>query len=96
MLYYFVIGLCIILLVAVIYISAKPISMGIEARRNIKENSNNEELDINGEKSISENDKNLKIQDISISDELIKLNKLKEQGILSEDEYERAKKKLIS
>ncbi len=96
MLYYFVIGLCIILLVAVIYISAKPISMGIEARRNIKENSNNEELDINGEKSISENDKNLKIKDISISDELIKLNKLKEQGILSEDEYERAKKKLIS
>jgi|LULE01.1.fsa_nt_gb p-aminobenzoyl-glutamate transporter AbgT len=96
MLYYFVIGLCIILLVAVIYISAKPISMGIEARRNIKENSNNEELDINGEKSISENDKNLKIKDISISDELIKLNKLKEQGILSADEYERAKKKLIS
>ena len=70
MLYYFVIGLCIILLVAVIYISAKPISMGIEARRNIK--------------------------DMSISDELIKLNKLKEQGILSADEYERAKKKLIS
>ena len=70
--------------------------MGIEARRNIKENSNNEELDINGEKSISENDKNLKIKDISISDELIKLNKLKEQGILSADEYERAKKKLIS
>ena len=96
MLYYFVIGLCIILLVAVIYISAKPISMGIEARRHIKENSNNEELDINGEKSISENDKNLKIKDISISDELIKLNKLKEQGILSADEYERAKKKLIS
>ena len=96
MLYYFVIGLCIILLVAVIYISAKPISMGIEARRNIKENSNNEELDINGEKSISENDKNLKIKDMSISDELIKLNKLKEQGILSADEYEKAKKKLIS
>ena len=96
MLYYFVIGLCIILLVAVIYISAKPISMGIEARRNIKENSNNEELDINGENSISENDKNLNIKDLSISDELIKLNKLKEQGVLSADEYERAKKKLIS
>ena len=37
MLYYLVIGVCIFLLLAVIYISAKPISMGIEARRNLNE-----------------------------------------------------------
>ena len=37
MTYYLVIGLCIFLLLAVIYFSIKPISMGIEARRNLKE-----------------------------------------------------------
>ena len=38
MIYYLVVGLCIFLLVLVIFIAAKPISMGIEARRNIKDN----------------------------------------------------------
>ena len=38
MLSYLVIGICVFLLLAVIFISAKPISMGIEARRNIQEN----------------------------------------------------------
>ena len=38
MIYYLVVGLWIFLLVLVIFIAAKPISMGIEARRNIKDN----------------------------------------------------------
>ena len=38
MINYIVIGICILLLVAVIYVSAKPINMGIEARRNLKNN----------------------------------------------------------
>ena len=38
---FIVIGICLLLLIAVIYVSAKPISMGIEARRNIKEKSDN-------------------------------------------------------
>ena len=38
MMTFIVIGICLLLLIAVIYVSAKPISMGIEARRNIKEN----------------------------------------------------------
>ena len=37
MLSYVVIGICVILLLAVIFISAKPISMGIEARRDLKD-----------------------------------------------------------
>ena len=36
---YLVIGICIFLLFAVIYFSIKPISMGIEARRNLKDTS---------------------------------------------------------
>ena len=47
MLYYLVIGICIFLLLAVVFISAKPISMGIEARRNIQENKIEEDLEDN-------------------------------------------------
>ena len=43
MMTYLVIGICLILLIIVVYISAKPISMGIEARRNIKENTETDE-----------------------------------------------------
>ena len=90
MLSYFVIGLCVFLLLIVIFISAKPISMGIEARRDLKdkaltENRDDEDIDF------STNYK----QDNNISDELLKLNKLKVDGILSNDEYEKAKKKIL-
>ena len=37
MLNYLVIGICLALLIVVIYFSIKPISMGIEARRNLKD-----------------------------------------------------------
>ena len=92
MLYYFVIGLCIILLVAVIYISAKPISMGIEARSNIN---NKSDTNVEGKEELIENyDKN--IDKNSISDEITKLNDLKNEGILSEEEYKKAKEKILS
>ena len=92
MINYIVIGICLALLLAVIYISAKPISMGIEARRNIKdkEEINEDEIDSNKNELPSEtNEKN-------ISDEIIKLNKLMNDGILTEEEYKKAKKKLLS
>ena len=90
MMTYLVIGLCLFLLVVVVYISAKPISMGIEARRNIKDDNNN--TTENTDKDYDEKDKNK----ISISDEITKLNDLKNKGILSEEEYEKAKDKLIN
>ena len=40
MMNFIVIGICLLLLVLVVFISAKPISMGIEARRNLKDNEN--------------------------------------------------------
>ena len=91
MLNYIVIGICILLLLLVVYISAKPISMGIEARRNIK----------GSEKDDNLNDKNLddsnfdEIGEFKISDEINKLNDLKVRGILTEKEYIKAKKKLL-
>ncbi len=87
MISYLVIGICLFLLLLVIYVSAKPISMGIEARRNLKdENSQNEDFGTFNEKS----------NDISLSDELMQLNKLKEDGVITEEEYKKAKEKLLS
>ena len=93
MLYYLVIGVCIFLLLAVIYISAKPISMGIEARRNLNENTSETKID---ENIFDEEQKVNSDNNTNISDEIIKLNKLKNDGVLSEEEYEKAKRKIIS
>ena len=91
MMTYLVIGLCLLLLIIVVYISAKPISMGIEARRNIKdnikyENENNENLTDNYDQ----------VNEKSISDEIIKLNELKNKGILTQEEYNKAKDKILN
>ena len=93
MMSYLVIGLCIFLLLAVIIISIKPISMGIEARRDLKENLADKE-DLN-EDTIDEDKSKFFNNDLSISGELVKLNKLREDGVLSEEEYIKAKNKLL-
>ena len=87
MLNYLVIGLCLALLITVIYFSIKPISMGIDARRNINRDSEDEK-DIEVTNNAEDN--------TSLSEELIKLNKLKNDGMLTEDEYEKAKQKILS
>ena len=87
MMTYIVIGICVILLVLVVFISAKPISMGIEARRNVNLKSSDE----NYKQNI-----NLDSNDSSITDELLKLNELKKDGALTQEEYEKAKKKLLT
>ena len=94
MLYYLVIGICVFLLLAVVIISAKPISMGIEARRNIQENKIEEDLEDNENILNDKDDTNHANK--SVTDEIIKLKKLKDDGDLTEDEYNKAKKKLLS
>ena len=94
MIYYIVVGICIFLLLAVVYISAKPISMGIEARRNIKEKKIEGDLEENENIINNENDTNHANK--SVTEEIIKLKKLKDDGDLTEDEYNKAKKKLLS
>ena len=79
MTYYIVIGICIFLLLAVIYVSAKPISMGIEARRNL-----NHDLKDEDNKTLDEyEEKNRDTK--NISDEIYKLNKLKTDGVITEE-----------
>ena len=92
MMTYLVIGLCIILLIVVIYISAKPISMGIEARRNINHSSNKEE---EHNQDVNDYDQYNK-EESSISNEILKLNDLKQKGLLTQEEYEKAKEKLLN
>ena len=92
MLSYLVIGVCIILLFAVVFVSIKPISMGIEARR---DNKSDQPIPDPTEHEF-ENDSRKDIVDTkNISDEILKLNELKKEGILTDEEYEKAKKKLL-
>ena len=93
MMTYLVIGLCLFLLIIVIYISAKPISMGIEARRNINNSSEDEVKDDQSNQPAY--DFNLNKESL-ISDEIIKLNKLKNEGLITQDEFEKAKNKLLN
>ena len=88
MINYIVIGICILLLILVIYISAKTISMGIEARRNINISNSNDDSHDDVEFSDKKDDNNL-------SDEILKLEELNKKGILTDEEYEKAKKKLL-
>jgi len=92
MISYLVIGICIFLLLAVIYIAAKPISMGIEARRNYSDNIEPSKT----EDEIEETSINELVDKSSISDEIIKLNQLKNDGVITEEEYLKAKEKLLS
>ena len=93
MLSYLIIGICLFLLVAVIYFCIKPITMGIEARRNIKETNKDEDTLISTHSSYNDVDNdNL---DKNISDEILKLKKLKDEGVINQDEFEMAKKKII-
>ena len=93
MINYIVIGICIFLLVAVIYVSAKPIGMGIEARRNKKDFEKDEEKsDSNYEYENNYNN----VNNTSLSEEILKLKKLKNDGVLNEEEYKKAKEKLLS
>ena len=89
---FLVIGICIILLLAVIFISAKPISMGIESRRNIKDKNLSENSEEENETPNVINDQNK----IKISEEIIKLKELRDNGVLTNEEYERAINKILN
>ena len=93
---YLVIGICVFLLITVIIIAAKPISMGIEARRNFKQDKIKEDFDKEEEINSNESQNEFKNNSVRISEEIIKLNELKNDGLLTQEEYEIAKKKLLS
>ena len=80
-------GLVIPIFLFVLYLGGTAIMTGFsakEANRKIKDE---------GEDNISPDQLN---DDQSLSDQLEKLNKLKESGVLTEEEFEKAKNKLLN
>ena len=92
MLNYIVFGIVLIIFVTVIIITGKAISRGIEAKQNQKnisgENakSSNEEHSDNSESLLSTN----------ITNQLNELIKLKDQGVLTDEEFKKAKEKILN
>ena len=83
-------GLVIPILAYVLYLGGMAIMNGFkskEANRAEKEEAENETSEIR------ETDSE---QSINLSDELTKLNDLKEKGIISQEEFEKAKNKLLN
>ena len=92
MLNYLVFGIAIIIFATVIIISGKAISRGIEAKQNMKNKSEDEKIAIS---DIEENS-NTSNTNSNLIDQINDLNKLKEQGIISDDEFKKAKEKILN
>ena len=92
MLNYLVFGIAIIIFVTVIIISGKAISRGIEAKQSMKDKSEDKEIALSDiEKNTINSSSNL-----NLIDQINDLNKLKEQGIISDEEFKKAKEKILN
>tara|TARA_B100001741_G_C16409005_1_gene530630 strand:- start:370 stop:633 length:264 start_codon:yes stop_codon:yes gene_type:complete len=78
-------GLSIPILGFVLYLGATAIMSGFSAKNANKENKNIDDENI--EENFNDEDK--------LSDELNKLNKLLKEGVLTQEEFEKAKKKIL-
>ena len=92
MLNYLVFGIAIIIFAIVLIISGKAISRGIEAKQNINANSEDEKIAT----SDTEENANISNSNSNLIDQINDLNKLKEQGIISEEEFKKAKEKILN
>ncbi len=92
MLNYLVFGIAIIIFATVLIISGKAISRGIEAKQNMKEKSEDKKISLS---DIEEN-ANTSKSNLNLIDQINDLNKLKEQGIISDEEFKKAKEKILN
>ena len=76
----------------VIIISGKAISRGIEAKQNLKDKSEDEKKII----SDTEQNPNISNSNSNLIDQINDLNKLKEQGVISDEEFKKAKEKILN
>ena len=74
-----------LILIYVIYIAVKAINTGMESKKLYKPKSDEDIL----ENDFSENNTQ------NISDEILKLNDLLKSGVITKEEFEQAKKKLL-
>ena len=77
-------GLVIPIFAFVLYLGGNAIMKGMSAKNAIKNNEDNEDSDIT---QYEESEK--------LSDEIEKLNKLLKDGVLTQEEFEKAKKKIL-
>ena len=92
MLNYLVFGIAIIIFAIVLIISGKAISRGIEAKQNMKEKSEDEKISLSDTKENANNS----TSNLNLIDQINNLNKLKEQGVISEEEFKKAKEKILN
>ncbi len=92
MLNYLVFGIAIIIFAIVLIISGKAISRGIEAKQNMKPKSEDEKIDVSETKENANNS----TSNLNLIDQINNLNKLKEQGVISEEEFKKAKEKILN
>ena len=92
MLNYLVFGIAIIIFATVIIISGKAISRGIEAKQSMKDKSEDEKIDVSETKENANNS----TSNLNLIDQINNLNKLKEQGVISEEEFKKAKEKILN
>ena len=92
MLNYLIFGIAIIIFATVIIISGKAISRGIKAKQNMKDKSEDQKIGIS---DIEENT-NVLNSNSNLIDQINDLNKLKEQGIISDEEFKKAKDKNLN
>jgi len=78
-------GLVIPIFAFVLYLGANAIMKGMSAKNANKENENLENNEIENSVSVKKN----------LSEELDKLNNLLKEGVLTQEEFEKAKKKLL-
>ena len=79
-------GLVIPILFFVLYLGTRAIMSGVSAKQAIQDNKEENEIDDNSEEPITSK---------SLSEELEKLNTLRESGALTQEEFEKAKNKLL-
>ena len=80
-------GLVIPILFFVLYLGTRAVMSGVSAKQANRDNKDEKEIDDNLEESNT---------DKSLSEELEKLNALRESGVLTQEEFEKAKNKLLN
>jgi len=80
-------GLVIPILFFVLYLGTRAVMSGVSAKQANRDNKDEQEIDNNAEESNA---------DKSLSEELRKLNALRESGVLTQEEFEKAKNKLLN
>ena len=80
-------GLVIPILFFVLYLGTRAVMSGVSAKQANRDIKDVKEIDNNAEESNT---------DKSLSEELEKLNALRESGVLTQEEFEKAKNKLLN